>query len=194
MTDGLRRQGASAKLPPVTQKHGLGILALALLTACGPRDMKPEEVNSVLFPAEGVIAGYDFSASWTDIKAKHNEVFEVRDDPDFKQLRRKISDNAGSDGYFIGFQLDDAGNVESFDVSINGSEQNTLTVRRLLDDVIAHYDKTIGRGSCGPIPDSEGNSSTCDWSAPGKPSVHVSYYDFSDMKSGSVNIEIKAPK
>src|SRR5512146_693585 len=107
------------------QLRSLSLLALTLaLTACGPKDLPREEIMTNLFQAQGVLGGYDFGTSWDDIKAKHADVFEVRDD-DFKQLRRDVGDNAGSNGYFIGFVLDGSGKVTSFNASINGKEQNS---------------------------------------------------------------------
>jgi hypothetical protein len=167
-------------------------LTLALTAACGPKDLPRDEIAKVLFPTEGVLGGYDFGDSWEDIKAKHDEVFEVRDD-DFKQLRRDVGDNAGSNGYFIGFQLDAAGKVESFEASISGKEQNAVTVRALLDDVIAHYDKTIGDGSCTRT-GAGGNSSSCSWESPGKPKVEVMYLEMRDPISGSIHINIHPPQ
>lgn len=170
----------------------LPLTLLAFTAACGPKDLPREEINTILFPAEGVLGGYDFGDAWTDIKAKPNEVFEVRDD-DFKQLRRDVGDNAGSNGYFIGFGLDDAGKVKSLDASINGKDQNAVTVRAMLDEIIARYDKTIGQGGCMPIGNGEDNSVSCRWEAPGKPRVEVSYFEMRDPISGSINISINPP-
>ncbi len=177
-------------------KSTLGSLALGLfVTACGPPDMNQQEVMDTLFPADkGVVGGYDFGDSWSDIKGKHSEVFKVRDD-DFKQLRRAVSDNAGDNGYFIGFHLDGDGKVKSFDASISGSKQNAVTVRKILDDVIAHFDKTIGGGRCGRAPGGEGNSSNCDWSEqPGKPRVSLMYLEMNEPISGSIHIDIDPPE
>ena len=170
----------------------LPLLALLSLTAaCGPKDLPREEIDAVLFPTKGVLGGYDFGDSWEDIKAKHDEVFEVRDD-DFKQLRRDVGDNAGSNGYFIGFGLDDAGKVKSLSASISGKKQNAVTVRAILDDVIAHYDKTIGQGRCRRT-GTDNNSSSCRWENAGKPKVEVMYLEMSDPISGSINIGIEPP-
>lgn len=166
-----------------------------LAAACGPPDMSQEEVKNNLFGGKGVVGGYDFGDSWEAIKNDHAEVFEVRDD-DFKQLRRNVSDNAGDNGYFIGFALDDAGNVEGFDVSINGSEQNAVVVRKLLDDAIAYFDTMIGGGGCAPTPaPNDGNSSNCRWAEqPGKPEASIMYLEMTDPLRGSVHIDIHPPK
>jgi hypothetical protein len=167
---------------------------LALITsmaACGPTDLPRDEINGVLFPEKGIFGGFDFGDSWSDIKAKHPEQFEVRDD-DFKQLRRDVGDNAGSNGYFLGFGLDDAGKVKSIEVSIHGQKQNAVTVRALLDDVIAHYDKTIGKGRCQKT-GKEDNSSTCTWEAPGKNKVRASYLEMRDLHSGSLSVSVQPP-
>jgi hypothetical protein len=167
-------------------------LTLAFTAACGPKDLPREEIDKVLFPSEGVLGGYDFGDSWEDIKAKHDEVFEVRDD-EFKQLRRDVGENAGSNGYFIGFKLDSAGKVTGFDASVSGKEQNAVAVRALLDDVIAHYDKTIGNGSCMRI-GNDNNSSSCSWESPGKPRVEVMYNEMRDPISGSIHLTISPPQ
>ena len=166
-------------------------LTLGLTTACGPKDLPREEIDKVLFPSEGVFAGYDFGTSWEDIKANHPEQFVVRDD-DFKQLRRDVGDNAGSNGYFIGFGLDDAGKVTSFDAAISGKKQNAVAVRVLLDDLIAHYDKTIGNGSCIRT-GTDDNSSSCRWETPGKPRVEIMYLEMRDPISGSIHIDVNPP-
>lgn len=169
----------------------LPLAFLAFTAACGPKDLPREEIITILFPAEGVLGGYDFGDSWEDIKANHNEVFEVRDDSS-KQLRRDVGENAGSNGYYIGFGLDDAGKVTSLNASISGKEQNAVAVRALLDDVIAHFDKTIGGGSCTRT-GTKDNSSSCRWETPGKPRVQVSYHEMLDLNAGSVNIDIDPP-
>ena len=167
-------------------------LTLAFTVACGPKDLPRQEIEEVLFPSKGVLGGYDFGDSWEDIKANHDSVFELRDD-DFKQLRRDVGDNAGSNGYFIGFALDEAGKVESFKASVNGKEQNAITVREMLDQVISHYDKTIGNGGCLPTSGSD-NSSSCSWESPGKPRVEIMYHEMRDPISSSINITISPPK
>lgn len=173
--------------------HLFPLVLLAFTVACGPKDLPREEIMTILFPAEGVLGGYDFGDSWEEIKANPNEVFEVRDD-DFKQLRRDVGDNAGSNGYFIGFALDGAGKVTSISASINGKEQNSVAVRALLDDVIAHFDKTVGNGSCMQIANNQDNSSTCRWETPGKPQVEVSYHEMRDLNAGSVEIRVAPPE
>jgi hypothetical protein len=171
--------------------HLLSLALLACTAACGPTDLPREEIDSVLFPTKGVLGGYDFGDSWDDIKAKHDDAFVVRDD-DFKQLRRDVGDNAGSNGYFIGFGLDGAGKVNSLSANISGKKQNAVTVRVMLDDVIAHYDKTIGNGKCGKT-GTDTNSSTCRWETPGKPRVTVRYLEMRDPISGSLDITIEPP-
>ena len=138
-----------------------------------------------------MLGGYDFGDSWDDIKADHNEVFDVRDD-DFKQLRRKIWDNAGSNGYYLDFVLDAEGKVAAFQASINGTKQNAVTVRKLLDDILARYEAAIGSGSCARI-GSEGHSTSCRWpTVPGKPIVKVIYVETDDPILGSINIFVEA--
>lgn len=171
--------------------HLLSLALVSFTAACGPKDLPREEIESVLFPSKGVLGGYDFGDSWDDIKAKHDDVFEVRDDEN-KQLRRDVGENAGSNGYFIGFTLDDAGKVESLGVNISGKKQNAVTVRVLLDDVIAHYDKTIGNGTCRKA-GTDTNSSTCSWETPGKPRVDVRYLEMRDPLSGSLDVTLKPP-
>lgn len=172
----------------------IGILVATLLAACGPSDMSQDEVKKNLFSGDGVLGGHDFGDSWEEIKKGHAEVFEVRDD-DFKQLRRKVHDNAGSNGYFIGFRLDGEGKVEAIDASINGSEQNAVVVRKVLDDAIAHFDAMVGAdaGGCASS-GGGGNSSNCSWSKPGKPSVTIMYSEGSDPIRGSIHIDVTAPK
>jgi hypothetical protein len=173
-------------------RNSLPLLALLAFTAaCGPKDLPREEIKGVLFPDKGVFAGYDFGDSWQDIKAKHADYFEVRDD-EHKQLRRDVGDNAGSNGYYLGFGLDGAGKVVSMSVNISGKEQNAVTVRELLDDVIAHYDKTIGKGGCRRT-GKDDNSSNCIWEAPGKPKVEVMYLEMRDLHSGSLDVSVKPP-
>lgn len=162
---------------------------LASTAACGPRDLPREEIKGVIFPDKGVFAGYDFGDSWSDIKAKHPDYFEVRDD-DFKQLRRDVGDNAGSNGYYIGFSLDKAGKVVGLEASIHGKKQNSVMVRELLDEVIAHYEKTVGKGECRRT-GKEDNSTSCSWVLPGKPRVDVTYNDMPDLHSGALNIAVK---
>ena len=165
---------------------------LTSLAACGPKDLPREEIAGVLFPEKGVFAGYEFGDSWDSIKSKHPEFFVVRDD-DIKQLRRDVGDNAGSNGYFLGFGLDSAGKVVSMSASIHGQKQNAVTVRALFDDVVAHYDKTVGKGSCSSTKSGD-NSTSCDFSAPGKPKVSVRYLEMRDLGSGSLSISVEPPK
>ena len=162
---------------------------IPVLSACGPRDLPREEIAEVLFPSKGLLGGFELGDSWEDIKAKHPEQFEVRDD-DYKQLRRDVGENAGSNGYFLGFQLDGAGKVVGLSAHISGKEQNAVTVRVLLDDVIAHFDKTIGKGRCTRT-GTKDNSSNCHWEAPGKPKVDVSYLEMLDIKQGALTVSFK---
>lgn len=164
------------------------VLALAL-AGCGPKDIDVAEVNEVLFPEKGVIGGYDFGVTWDEIQDDHNKVFKVRDDDDIKQLRRKVSDNAGSNGYFIGFTFGTDGGAESFHVSINGSKQNAVTVRKLLDEVIDRYDAQIGPGSCHAM--GEGASISCHWVG-SELDVDLMYYDLdSDPVSGGIDLNVR---
>ncbi|MBL9025533.1 MAG: hypothetical protein JNL21_25280 [Myxococcales bacterium] len=172
--------------------HLLTFALVASVAACGPKDLPREEITEVLFPSKGLLAGYDFGDSWQDIKAKPPEHFAVRDD-DTKQLRRDVGDNAGSNGYYVGFGLDDAGKVKSLSVHISGKKQNAVTVRALLDDVIAHYDKTIGGGRCSRT-GTKDNSSNCSWEAPGKPRIRVTYHEMLDLQSGSLEVSLTPPK
>jgi hypothetical protein len=174
------------------RNHLLTFALVASVAACGPQDLPREEITEVLFPSKGLLAGYDFGDSWQDIKAKPPEHFAVRDD-DTKQLRRDVGDNAGSNGYYVGFGLDDAGKVKSLSVRISGKKQNAVTVRALLDDVIAHYDKTIGKGRCTRA-GTKDNSSNCSWEAPGKPRVRVTYHEMLDLLSGSLEVSLTPPK
>ena len=170
----------------------LSFLMVTTMVGCNPPDMDAKEVMSKVFTDQGVVGGYDFGDSWDKVKKNHDDVFKVRDD-DFKQLRRPVSDNAGDNGYFIGFQLDDAGKIKSFDVSISGGKQNAVTVRKLLDDIIAKYDKSHGKGSCSPT--GTGNSSTCTWPG-GKDEgrVEVRYLEMDEPIRGHINIQIHPPK
>ena len=165
---------------------------LVTLAACGPKDLPREEIKGVLFPDEGIFAGYDLGDSWADIKTKHPDFFKLRDD-DFKQLRRDVGDNAGSNGYFLGFEIDGAGKVTSMNASINGKDQNRVAVREILDDVIAHYDKSVGNGSCART-SKENNSSRCTWEAPGKNTVVASYHEMPDLNVGKLDISVGPPK
>lgn len=173
-------------------RTSLSVLALlASMAACGPRDLPREEITGVLFPDKGVFAGFDLGDSWADIKAKHPEQFVVRDD-EFKQLRRDVGDNAGSNGYFIGFDVDSGGKVKGMSITISGQKQNAVTVRALLDDVTAHYDKTVGKGKCQRT-GKQDHSSTCTWEVPGKNKVRVSYLDMRDLQSGDLTVEVGPP-
>lgn len=170
-------------------------LALVTISLCGPKDIDAVEFDAVVFPSEGVIGGYDFGDSWDDVKAKHNDVFEVRDEAGFEQLRRKVGDNAGVNGYFIGFRLDDAGKIQGFSVSLNGESQNAVLVRKTLDDMIARYDVLLGPGSCYKIGDGPDNSTACDWpEVPGQPRVDLMYYENHDPLRGSIDLTVRAPE
>ena len=148
-----------------------------------------DEVNAMLFPEKGVFSGYDFGDKWSDIKANPPKGFEVRDD-DIKQLRRDVGSNAGSNGFYVGFGLDGEGKVRSFNAHVSGQQQNALTIRKLLDDVIAQYDKSIGNGSCTRT-GTQDNSSSCTWEAPGKLRVNVSYTEMRDPISGSIDVSVQ---
>lgn len=164
---------------------------LSSVAACGPKDLPREEIAGVLFPDKGVFAGYDFGDSWQDIKAEHPDFFVVRDDSS-KQLRRDVGDNAGSNGYYVGFGVDGAGKIDSMSVSIHGQKQNAVTVRALLDDVIAHYDKTVGKGRCQKT-GKQDNSSTCTWEVPGKNKVKAQYLEMLDLHAGSLTVSVSPP-
>lgn len=149
-----------------------------------------EEVNRVIFQDTGVIAGYDFGMKWDDIKAKHDEVFEVRDD-EFKQLRRKsLFHNAGDNGYFIGFGFDKAGGVDQFDVTVSGANSATLaTVAKVHDQLLAKYEGEYGPGDCtGSTKDT--TSMTCTWS--GETRVKLSMHKLADSDRGGVDLLISA--
>jgi hypothetical protein len=170
----------------------LSVLMVTTAVGCNPPDIDQSEVMSKVFGGKGVVADYDFGDSWDDVKKKHDDVFKVHDD-DIKQLRRRVSDNAADNGYFIVFRLDKQNKIEGFDVSITGSKQNAVTVRKLLDDIIAKYDKSHGNGGCGPV--GEGNSSSCSW--PGskdKGSVEASYLEMSDPIRGQIDLTLNPPK
>ena len=117
-----------------------------------------------------------------------------------QQLRRDVGDNAGSNGYFLGFALDSSEKVVGLEVSIHGEKQNTVAVRELFDEVLAHYDKTLGKGQCEAPPGSMGSpdkqdlSLTCRWRVPGKPQVNVRYMHLFDLQSGSLSVAVEPPK
>lgn len=179
--------------------HVLLLGVLVSSAACGPRDLPRDEIKGILFPDKGVLGGYDFGDSWSDIKAKHPDHLEVRDDST-KQLRRDVGDNAGSNGYFLGFSLDPSGKVIGLEVSIHGQKQNTVAVRELFDEVVTHYDKTLGKGQCEAPPGGMGSSDkqdlslNCEWMVTGKPQVRVRYMHLFDSQSGSLSVSVKPPK
>lgn len=167
-------------------------LVALFLVGCTP-DIKKDEVTAMLLGKDrGVLGGYDFGDSWDTIKKDHDPIYKVRDEASFEQLRRDLSD-PGEEGFFITFHLDDAKKVKSLGASIYGSKQNAVTVRAIFDDVIAHFDKKMGEGRCGKVPNAEGNSTSCDWAEPGKPRVHVLYLQYKDPIQGSINIDIEPP-
>ncbi len=163
-----------------------------LALGCTP-DVNKDEVTKQLFGKDrGVIAGYDFGDSWDTIKKDHDPLYKLRDEKGFEQLRRDLSD-PGSEGFFVTFKLDGDNKVKGLGASVYGSKQNAVTVRMILDDAMAHYDKTIGKGRCGRIPGGEGNSTSCDWATPGKPRVHLMYLEYKDPIRGSLDIDIEPP-
>ncbi|MCA9654784.1 MAG: hypothetical protein H6712_30610 [Myxococcales bacterium] len=173
-------------------ERALGALSIVLLAgACGPSDMSRDEVDKNLFGRGGVLGGYEFGDSWDEIKKSPDEVYEVRDEAGFEQLRRKVSDNAGQDGYFLGFGLE-GGKVTSLHASVNGTQQNAVTVRMLVDDAIAYFDAMIGNGHCSSSPD--GNTH-CDWrEQPGKPRATLRYMTFDEPIKGSIDIDVEPPE
>jgi len=168
------------------------LLMAATVVGCNPPDMDANEVMSKVFTDKGVVGGYDFGDSWDEVKKKHDDVFKVRDD-DIKQLRRPVSDNAGDNGYFIGFHLDKQNKIKSFDVHISGNKQNAVTVRKLLDDIIARFDKSHSKGSCSRT--GRKNSSHCTWpEGKDKGRVELTYLEMDDPISGIISIQIHPPK
>ena len=169
-------------------------ITLALVSVGCTPELKPDEVTSTLFGKDrGALAGYDFGDSWEKIKKEHDPKLKLRDEKGFEQLRYDLS-SPGDNGFFISFGLEGGDKVKSLGASIYGRKQNAVTVRRILDDVIAHFDKTVGQGSCaksgGP-----GNSSSCDWPArAGKPGAHVDYLEMSDPIWGHLEIRIVPAK
>ena len=142
---------------------------------CGPPDMDQKDVRSHLFAPGGVLGGYHFGDAWDDIKKGHKSTYAVRDD-DRQQLRRIGWDN-GNNQYFLGFQLDHQRNVKQVRAYVQGSDQNVVVVRKVLNDAIAHFDKTVGGGRCNTGP-REGAATTCDWKAAGKPHVDITYRSY----------------
>ncbi len=165
-------------------------LSAVLCAGCGAA-YDVEEVNSVLFPDSGVVAGYEFGATWEDIKSDHNEAFEVRDDG-FKQLRRKsLFHNAGDNGYFVGFGFDESNGVDSFDVSINGANPDTLKqVLQVHDQLRSKYEGEYGPGDC---TGSGGDtiSTRCSWSGDTMVELRMSKLEGTDR--GGVDLTISTP-
>jgi hypothetical protein len=56
---------------------------MALVTwsaACGPNDLPRDEIEGVLFSDQGVLGGYGFGDSWSDLEAKHADFFQLNDE------------------------------------------------------------------------------------------------------------------
>lgn len=178
-------------------KRGTLVAVALLLVACTPK-LDPLEVKQALLEQpRGLIGGVEFGDSWEKIKTDHDKRYEVRDEQtssgSFLQLRRDLSD-PGTNGYFISFQLDEQKNVKSYSVSIYGEKGNAVVVRQVLDDVIAHFDKKVGGGSCRKSPGGKGNSSNCDWSGKdGGPTVSLMYLEMSDPINGMIDISVNPP-
>lgn len=184
-------------------RHMAALLGGLLLGGCTP-DINPAEVNEMLLqPSRGLMGGVEFGDSWEKIKADHDKRYKVRDETmmlganqdqpsTYYQLRRDLG-SPGEEGFYITFRLDEQKNVKAYDVSIFGSSKNAVTVRKLLDDVIAHFDKKIGGGHCGKTPGGKGNSSNCQWGGKDKPSVDLMYMEMSDPIHGTIEINISPP-
>jgi hypothetical protein len=179
-------------MPPMRTFAVASLFAALAAAGCKPPEINREEVKTQFFTEKGAFAGYDFGDSWEDVKKKHDAIYKVRDEKGFEQLRRDLSD-PGSEGYYLGFSFDKDGKMTSLGGSVYGSQQNAVTVRMILDDAIEHYDKTIGKGRCTKVPGGQGNSTTCDWAAPGKPRVHAMYLEYTDPIRGSLDITLEPP-
>jgi len=178
-------------------KRGAFVAVALVLSACTPK-LDLAEVDEVLIkPSRGLMGGIEFGDSWEKIKADHDKRYTVRDEQtssgSLQQLRRDLSD-AGTNGYFISFHLDAQKNVESYSVSIFGQKDNAVGVRKVLDDVIAHFDKKVGGGKCGKIPGGKGNSTSCRWSGKdGASTVSLMYMVMEDPISGRIHIDVHPP-
>lgn len=178
-------------------KRGFLVLSALLLTACTPK-LDPNEVNEMLIkPSRGLFGGVELGDSWDKLKADHDKRYTVRDEKiegnAFLQLRHDLGD-PGQNGFYLTFHVDGEGKVERFEASIHGQKDNAVTVRKLLDDVIAHFDAKVGNGHCGKTPGGKGNSSYCSWTKDGGPSVNVNYMEFTDPISGTIRVEIAPPR
>ena len=170
------------------------LLALATSSvACGPKDLPRDEIEGVLFSDKGVLGGYAFGDSWSEIKAKHAGSFRVNDD--MKQLRQDFGDDTGSNGYFLVFRLDPAGKVVGMEASVQGQKQNTVIVKQLFEAAVTHYDKSVSKGQCDPVvgasPSNDTTTIRCDWLAPGKPRVEVKYMEMRGLDTSNLSILVR---
>jgi hypothetical protein len=179
-------------------KRGTLMAVALLLSACTPKLEHSEVKQALLEQPRGLLGGVEFGDSWEKIKADHDKRYEVRDEKTetgaIRQLRRDLGSSKGTNGYYIGYNLDEQKNVKSYSASIHGQSDNAVVVRQVLDDVIAHFDKKVGGGRCGKSPGGKGNSSNCNW--PGKdggPNVSVMYLEMTDPISGMIHIEVNPP-
>lgn len=173
----------------------------ALLLAGCQKDLDEAEVKALLLePSRGALAGFDFGDSWEKIKSEHDARYTVRDETvqigsgqtTFRQLRRDLG-SPGEDGLYLTFRTDASGNVTQIDASIYGRKKNAVAVRRLLDDIIAHFDKKIGNGRCGKTPGGQGNSSYCNWKGKDGARVDAHYMEMSDPIQGTINLMVIPP-
>lgn len=172
----------------VCRAHAV-LLGLTLASAgCGAA-YDADEVNRVLFKDSGVVGGYDFGVTWEEIKANHDDVFEVRDDG-VEQLRRKsLFHNAGENGYFVGFAFDDDGGVERFSVTLSGANADTIAEAYSVHEQLrSKYESEYGPGTCSAQPGEGTSGISCRWSHP--LSIELGMSKLEDSTTGWVDVRI----
>lgn len=182
------------------KKAVFAAFAIALCGCATP--LKPEEVNEMLLaPTHGILGGIAPGDSWDKLKADHDKRYTVHEDTlksgnftnEIRMLHHDLG-NPGEDGFSISVKLDANNNVTSHSASIYGRKNNAVVVRKVLDDVIAHFDKVVGNGHCSKTAGGQGNSSSCQWKGTDGTSVTAQYMETTDPITGRIVIDVTPAK
>ncbi len=163
------------------------LLCAVALTGCSGPELNQQEIIEMLTKHDrGLLVGVELGDTWKDVEARTPKKMKLNHLGKNKQWRYAVGDKAHKNGMYVTFDVEQ-GKVVSLSASINGNEKNAVIVRKLFDQVIAHFKAKLGDGDC-----DKGN---CLWQKPaaggGKTIVKGAGHKFKDPLAYAFEVKIK---
>lgn len=112
-----------------------------LFISCGVT-IEDRQLEEMLLNYEtGILAGVDIGDDWEKVKASHHADWEIREEKKsaitIRQYRKDWDDHDNS--MYLGFILDASNKIVEMDLSLRGTGENAVTVRKFMDTTFEKF-------------------------------------------------------